>query len=162
MIFTDVHRGAVPWPDFWTGDFICDIDGTVADLTHRLHWIRTKPKNWDAFKAGVSNDEPIWSVIRTVQDLQASGCVMIMCSGRNESQRKETEDWLEEVGLHPVRLYMRKDGDYRGDDIVKEELLNQIIKDGFNPELCFDDRDRVVAMWRKRNLECIQVAEGDF
>ena len=30
-------------------DVICDIDGTVADCSHRLHWIQSKPKNWKAF-----------------------------------------------------------------------------------------------------------------
>ena len=162
MIFTDVHRGSIVWPDDWDGDFICDIDGTVANLEHRLHWIKTKPKNWKAFAAGVSYDTPITPVIEVVQSLVGKGCRMVMCSGRNEYSRKDTEVWLEENGLNPVALYMRKNGDYRRDDIIKEELLNQIIKDGFNPELAFDDRDRVVAMWRKRNLECIQVSEGDF
>jgi hypothetical protein len=30
---------------------IIDIDGTLADTTHRLHHIKSKPPNWDAFFA---------------------------------------------------------------------------------------------------------------
>lgn len=36
---------------------LCDVDGTVADLSHRLHHIRRedgKPKDWEAFFAKVS------------------------------------------------------------------------------------------------------------
>ena len=30
------------------------------------------------------------------------------------------------------------------------------------PTLVFDDRDRVVAVWRKHGIRCCQVAPGDF
>ena len=30
-------------------DIIVDIDGTVADLEHRRHWLDCKPKNWKEF-----------------------------------------------------------------------------------------------------------------
>ena len=29
-------------------------------------------------------------------------------------------------------------------------------------DLAFDDRDRVVAMWREEGVPCFQVAPGDF
>lgn len=29
--------------------YVFDIDGTLADLTHRLHHIQKQPKDWDAF-----------------------------------------------------------------------------------------------------------------
>lgn len=28
--------------------------------------------------------------------------------------------------------------------------------------MVFDDRDKVVAMWRRQGLTCLQVAPGDF
>jgi phosphoglycolate phosphatase-like HAD superfamily hydrolase len=33
-------------------DVIFDIDGTIADLTHRLHYITTKPKKLACFQQG--------------------------------------------------------------------------------------------------------------
>jgi hypothetical protein len=33
-------------------DILVDIDGTLADCTHRLHHIQKQPKDWDAFFAG--------------------------------------------------------------------------------------------------------------
>jgi hypothetical protein len=54
------------------------------------------------------------------------------------------------------------DGDYRADDIVKEEFLDRILADEYGTQRVFDDRDRVVTMWRRRGLVCCQVAEGNF
>lgn len=162
MTFEDVHRGYVEVDLTDETCFICDIDGTVADLTHRRHWLLDKPKNWKAFEQNMIEDEPIEWVINTVLYLQKQGLSMIMCSGRGEQNRKVTENWLEKHGLHLVKLYMRAKGDYRADDIIKSELLDQIIEDGWNPKLTFDDRDRVVRMWRDRGLTCVQVAEGNF
>lgn len=163
MQFRDVHQGMVyVSDDLIPFDFICDIDGTVADTSHRLHWINSKPKNWKAFFNAAILDDPIKRVINMVKDLQSKGCLMVMCSGRPEDYRKDTEDWLYKHGVTPTKLYMRKSGDYRPDDIVKAELLEDIKRDGIDPKLVFDDRDRVVQMWRDKGLVCIQVAEGDF
>jgi hypothetical protein len=60
------------------------------------------------------------------------------------------------------RLWMRPAGDYRDDSIIKSELLDQILAAGYKPELVFDDRDRVVSMWREREIPCFQVAPGNF
>lgn len=36
---------------------ICfDIDGTLANIEHRLDCVRTKPKNWKAFDAAIFVD----------------------------------------------------------------------------------------------------------
>ena len=133
---------------------IFDIDGTIADLTRRLHYITTKPKNWPAFNKAISNDKPIWQVIEVLFSLKNDGWRIIFCSGRSEDSRQDTIDWLVDYGIWDKvsGLYMRKSKDYRSDDIIKEELLNQILKDGYNPLMVFDDRKRVVEMWRRRGL----------
>ena len=59
-------------------------------------------------------------------------------------------------------MLMRRTKDYRSDDIVKKEMLDEMRAIGYNPTLVFDDRDRVVKMWRENGLRCFQVAEGDF
>lgn len=145
-------------------DVIVDIDGTVADLTHRRHFIASRPKNYDAFFAAVKQDVPIQPVVDAVKALRGAGNQLIFVSGRPERTRHDTLDWLEyhaRIQVDPV-LCMRKDGDYRPDDIVKEELLAKLRQDGYDPKLAFDDRNRVVAMWRRNGIICAQVAEGDF
>lgn len=145
-------------------DVIFDLDGTLADLTHRLHWIATKPKRWNEFFKAADKDAVIEPIARVARGF-CWGNRVVICSGRPDNTRVMTETWLAEMwgaGRAHAGLYMRKAGDYRADDIVKGELLDQILADGFRPELVFDDRDRVVKMWRARGIRCCQVAEGDF
>ena len=59
-------------------------------------------------------------------------------------------------------LIMRKQGDFRADDIVKKELYETYLKDKFNVLCVFDDRDKVVKMWREEGILCNQVYYGDF
>ena len=59
-------------------------------------------------------------------------------------------------------LELRSDTDYRPDTEVKSGMLDKFRKQGFNPELVFDDRSSVVDMWRQRGLRAVQVAPGDF
>lgn len=48
---------------------ILDLDGTVADLSHRLHFIQGDKKDYDSFYAAVGDDAPIDSVIHVVRSL---------------------------------------------------------------------------------------------
>jgi hypothetical protein len=51
---------------------------------------------------------------------------------------------------------------FTSDDILKEEWLNQEFPDKQNLLCVYDDRDKVVAMWRRNGIPCFQVAPGDF
>lgn len=144
-------------------DIIFDLDGTLANLDHRLSYVKHKPKNWKAFFAGVADDKPIDIIVRLFKQLDSTGKNrLIICSGRSASCRVETEFWLAEHDINYTALYMRDEGDFRADDIIKKELLDEIRADGFEPVLVFDDRQRVVDMWRENGLTCCQVAKGDF
>ena len=50
---------------------VFDIDGTVANITHRRHWVATKPKNWGAFNAGMAQDT-VYEDIKFVYDTFAA------------------------------------------------------------------------------------------
>jgi hypothetical protein len=144
-------------------DVVVDLDGTLADCSHRLHHIRgRRRKDWDAFFAACHLDEPNPVVVDLVKALGKEHR-LIFCSGRPERTRQATEQWLEKhLGITPQALYMRGDADRRADDIVKRELLQRMRNDRFDPALAIDDRRRVVDMWRSEGLVCAQVAEGDF
>ena len=83
-------------------------------------------------------------------------------SCRLEKYRSATEEWLNKHDLPYEKLYMRRKGDRRDDTIVKFELLEQIQADGYDPVLVFEDRDRVVQMWRDAGLKCLQVKPGEY
>jgi phosphoglycolate phosphatase-like HAD superfamily hydrolase len=144
-------------------DVIVDLDGTLADCSHRLHHIRGgRRKDWDAFFGACHLDTPNPVVLALVKAL-GHDHRLIFCSGRPERTRPATEKWLaDHAGIRKPDLYMRADSDRRGDDVVKRELLARIRGDGFDPVLAIDDRRRVVDMWRGEGLICAQVAEGEF
>lgn len=147
---------------------VCDLDGTLANCEHRVHHVANKPKNWDAFYAGIPGDTvnlAVLNVLHTYLTAEVS-YELIFCSGRPERCREDTVAWIHKAGFHrghkaPYTLLMRKDGDFRADYIVKQEILdNHIDKD--RVLFVLDDRQQVVDMWRRNGLTCFQVAPGDF
>lgn len=141
---------------------VFDIDGTLADNGHRVGFIRTKPKNWNAYHA-ITGDDVLISDIAYIHSLfVAAQDLILFGTGRNESQRIVTTEWLNRYNLTHVEMFMRKDGDYRDDGTIKSELLDQIIEKYGFPYLWFDDRNRVVEAIRARGVRVLQVREGNF
>ena len=144
--------------------YIFDIDGTLANLTHRLHFIEGPEKDWDSFYKACVNDTPIYETVELCKTLRM-GNIVVYSTGRSEDIREETKEWLWRNGLHTQPLYMRKIKDHRPDYIVKEELLDQIIKDfHFLARIlgAFEDRQQVVDMYRRCGIKTYQVADGKF
>lgn len=141
-----------------------DIDGTLANAEHRLHHVRSTPKNWPAFFAGLSNDTVIEPVAEIFHSLRRTGNTLIFGSGRGEEHREQTMEWLGKHHLWDYRskLYLRPLGDRRHDDIVKFEFLEKIKVDfGQFPDMIFEDRPRVIKMWRANGLFAIDVYQGE-
>ena len=58
---------------------------------------------------------------------------------------------------------MRREGDYTPDDELKASWYGDLnLVDRERLVGVFDDRDKVVAMWRSKGVACFQVAPGDF
>lgn len=132
---------------------IVDIDGTVALMTDRSPFDPTR----------VGEDLPNTPVIQIVCQLWEAGNEIIFVSGRSSVCREATERWLQEhVPVEIEALYMRAEGDYRKDSIVKRELFDQHIRFHYDVKAVLDDRDQVVRMWRSLGLTVLQVAEGNF
>lgn len=149
--------------------YIFDLDGTLADCQHRTPILAEKYDNnrWRRFYAACDKDEPIQAVISTMERLRRFADVWIF-SGRSSEVRDKTVAWLTEhtsFMTHELEtaLTMRQEGDHRADDIVKREWLDGMLHDDRQRLVAaFDDRNRVVAMWRDAGIPCFQVAPGEF
>lgn len=162
----------------WIGDngtpaVICDLDGTLCEVEHRRHFVRPPEgvkKNWPAFFAGIKDDTVNEACKLLLIGMSKSHYQIVYCSGRGDNERKATIEWLETNKLDvfafsPIKkipLYMRNRQDSRRDDIVKENILDFEILTKYKPVFMIDDRDQVVAMWRKRGFTCLQINYGDF
>lgn len=147
--------------DTRTKAVIFDVDGTIANNDHRRVWVQNKPKNWKAYNATMADDKPIDNIIHIAQIL-CQHYQIIIVTARSDDHKQTTIDWLEKHMVPHTAIYFRKEKDYRDDTIVKSEILDQLLEDGYNPVMVFDDRTKVVNMWRERGLQCLQVAEGNF
>jgi predicted secreted acid phosphatase len=139
---------------------IFDIDGTLADVSGRVHHLNKKPKDWDAFFQGISQDKAIHSMVRLCNILYKAGIKILLCSGRSEQYRPETVEWLARQGVKYHELFLRCDKDKRSDAVVKREMLAGLERS----KILFvvEDRKGVVEMWRSEGLVCLQCAPGEF
>jgi len=141
---------------------VVDVDGTLANIEHRRHFVSSKPKNWGAFFKGQRHDTPHDDIVYLVNLLKNDGNTIIIASGRTDDTKQQTIDWLNEHNVTFDDIFMRETGDYRSDDIVKQEILEIITEKYGFPYMAIDDRTQVVNMWRKNGIRCLQVAPGDF
>ncbi len=150
---------------------IFDIDGTLSDVEHRRHHVSGAKSDWGTFFDEMVNDPPLANVCYLAELLGShpmapSFVKLFLFSGRPETHRKETEDWLK----HHVPVYfqkaeallMRAEGDYRADTILKKEMLHFIEDIGYRVRLVVDDRPSVCDMWRDEGITVLQHDNGGW
>ena len=154
--------------------FIFDLDGTLADIEARRQLAKDTAKpgkkmNWDTFfnPGNIGLDKPNHAVIKMAQILAESGHMIAIFSGRSQRMAWSTKSWLVKNNVPWCMLKMRPT---KGQDaFTPDDQLKQMWLDDFADNVgkdnilgVFDDRNKVVDMWRKNGLTCFQVADGNF
>jgi hypothetical protein len=121
---------------------VIDLDGVLADVRHRLHFLESAPKDWDGFFAGIP-DDAVLQEGRAVVDQLVRDHELIYLTGRPEATRPETEAWLNQHGLPPARLIMRRPRDRRPARLTKPALLRDLVADGRRVAVVVDDDPKV-------------------
>lgn len=85
---------------------IFDLDGTLCDISHRLHFIENGNKDWDGFYAACPDDVPKPAIIELNGMCHDAGHKIIISSGRSENVRTETYNWLTFHGVYFDQLHM--------------------------------------------------------
>jgi len=153
---------------------IFDLDGTLADIEER----RKKcthvhgRMDWDAFfdPENIKLDKPKTEVIMMAQALKAFGYKIAILSGRSKATKDVTREWLKQYDVPYDILKMRPTGNkwkWIPDDTLKLKWFNDLWADNEDRSehevvAVYDDRDKVVKMWREIGLTCMQVAPGNF
>jgi predicted kinase len=136
---------------------IVDMDGTLALINGRSPYDTTKVST-DKCNEDLAYLIESWSL----SFFDPMGCAVIILSGREDKAMDDTKKWLEDNGIYFTHIFMRKSGDFRPDEVIKKEIYEAEIKDKFYVNAVFDDRNKVVKMWRDLGLLCCQVYYGDF
>ena len=138
---------------------VFDMDGTLSDPSHRVHFLTQEKKDWDSFYEACDGYAPKDEILNTMASMISSGNTVEIWTGRRESTRQKTQYWLLRYGIRGgYDLRMRKDGDHRHDTISKGEWLEEFGR----PDLVFEDRNSMVEFYRSKGITCAQVALGDF
>lgn len=160
---------------------IFDLDGTLADCEHRRHLV-DKTKNlcymsheplyghpdtrypfvpqWKAFYEACDQDKPISATVDVLNNLltftyyDMPSCEVEIWSGRSEAVRLKTLLWLDNnlPNTRGFPLKMRPINDNTPDDELKEKWLDEALAQGKTIEYVFDDRPKVIRMWRRRGI----------
>lgn len=119
---------------------VCDLDGTLT----------TGPKDRSPYDwQKVGQDDINLGIAHILDGIKLIDYAKIFIfSGRDSICRPETEDWLERHDIEYDRLVMRTAKDNRSDVTVKQEFIEQHIRDQYNVLIWFDDRVRVANMLR--------------
>lgn len=145
---------------------IVDIDGTLAHMNGRSPYDYTQVHT-DIVDENVRDVVWRYTGWRDPMD-EVPDTYVIIVSGRDDTCRRETEEWLKANNIKYDEFYMRdhtlvdEQGNKLDDTIIKKDIYEQYIKPRFNVRFVLDDRDRVVKMWREQGLKVLQVAEGNF
>lgn len=107
---------------------VFDIDGVLADVAHRAHYLDRTPKDWAGFFAALNEDRP-WTQGTDLACESAKDCDLLYLTGRPERTRRATQTWLDVHGLPPGKLLMRGNADRRPARIFKPMALNGRTRD---------------------------------
>ena len=136
--------------------FIFDLDGTICDVRHRRQYVATKPKNWNAWNAGLVNDTPNRAVELVYKSLHAiKGIIdadLFFVSGRSDDYRRQTETWLKHHGFAWDYLFMRKYKDNRDTETKYRQKLSSLLEEkGFKTRFGYDEiggEDYINVSWK--------------
>lgn len=122
---------------------IVDVDGTVADMAGQR----------GAFEWGkVHLDLPRKEIIEMVDGYNDRDYQVIICSGRSDECFTATQQWLYDNRVPCNRLFMRKEGDFRKDNAVKEEIFWTSIAPYYNVRAAIDDRPQMIRLWHELKI----------
>ena len=136
---------------------VVDLDGTLANIDHRLHFVKREKPDWDGFYEACVNDTPNEWCVHLIRAMAASGFRVLVISARSKVVEEQSHKWIYTyVGERPYRplILLREERDYTPDDELKIKWLNSYGKERIL--FVVDDRQRVVDMWRKEGLVCLQ------
>lgn len=153
LLESRVPKPYIKFEEYCQGDnltevYICDIDGTISALGDR--------EIYDGSKVHLDTlIEPTSHIIKTLNKHSAP---VIFLTGRSEEHRDVTEQWLKNQGFEVNGLYMRRNRDFRPDNIVKYETIKQF-EGQVNILGVFDDRPQVIRMWQAIGLQTFNVGQ---
>lgn len=143
---------------------VFDLDGTLALDDHRNHLLKGETKKWDEYFDACHDDDANLPIVRVALALHEKRETLGLWTGRSARVQTKTWQWLRDHNLYFIfdQFRMRSLGDHTDDHILKAQWLAEQQQTSDPVTLVFEDRQRVVDMWRAHGIPCCQVAPGAF
>lgn len=143
---------------------VFDLDGTLANCEHRMKFIRPNPavdpvtgkkvkRRFDLFHHACVDDTVIEPVAHFYRAFVADPAVtVVVLSGRDHATYDKTVDWFVRNDLPLPDELLLKQGDQHTPDIEQKRLQADRLESKYSKpiSMVFEDRDRVVEMWKAR------------
>lgn len=130
---------------------LVDMDGTLAFN------LQGRPFYGPGTVESIQYDTPLISTVSILRAMKMTGtCKVIIVTGRDESCQEATEQWLKDYSVPFDAVLMRKEGDTRAGNVVKQDIYDENIKPLYNVLFALDDDDKCAAMYRKNGIICMQ------
>ncbi len=154
---------------------VFDLDGTIADVTHRMHFIRPNPavdpvtgkkvkRRFDRFHAACVDDGVVEPVAYLYRQFVANPDVtVVVLSGRDVATLDETVQWFARNDLPMPDDMILKSGDQHTPDVEQKRTIADQIEQRYGEPIAmvFEDRQRVVEMWKARGTFVMDVLQRD-
>lgn len=134
---------------------VFDIDGVLADVRHRLHFVAKRPKDWKAFFAGAADDAELTRGTDLLRALATTHEIRYL-TGRPERLRAVTRDWLAGLELPTAPLAMRPNRDFRPSRVFKRDVLRAWLAGGVVIDVVVDDDSEVLTMVEGLGLRVVR------
>jgi predicted kinase len=133
---------------------IVDLDGTIADGSHREQYLLPEKKNWNMYFSLMSKDSPIEKNIAIVKELAKTHTICVV-TGRPDTYQYDTIDWIRKIAkLEFDYIFMRSSNDRRPDYVVKGEIVSHIPITNI-ATTAIDDKESVIEAYKKLGINVI-------
>lgn len=139
---------------------IIDIDNTLSIANDRFKLAEKEngKTDWDFVHApeNLIKDKPNLPMIELAKNYKQIGFEVIILTGRPESTRNITKEWLQKYNIPYNKLYMRswEDNFLKAPDFKRKIYETEIKKDVF---CAYDDDQRVIDVWVDLGITCFKV-----
>lgn len=135
---------------------IFDVDGTLCNVKSIRHLVTGKKPDFDAFHKASASCPPHNHVVRAAHRVKDRGDAVLIVTARMTTYRNITAFWLAMNHAPSDALYMRAEGDFRKDYVVKKEILEKI-RSRYNPVHAWDDNPAVLKLWQEEGIPYTRV-----
>ena len=136
---------------------LVDLDGTLVVVRHLAHLVVGPKRDLNAYHTLVENAPLNRGVLQEVERVRREGAEIFVLTSRPETHRSMTNRWLRFHRVPVNKLIMRGNGDKRGSDVYKRDVVRKLKRQGYTVVKAWDDEPDVVSMYRDEGVDVTKI-----